>query len=189
MSDGTIAIFHARDYSLEWLTPQGRTRTPSLPYPWIPITDAERAQIVDSVNAARRHVYDSAMAKRAADSLRTAGASSGVTASTTAGGAAIMGWTAPPQIVLATLADVPNRRPPTPYLALMADADNRVWIRSAPLRPEPAGIEWYIVDRSGQLVDRVRTPAGARIAGFGRGLVYVVQPDGARWRLAALSTR
>ncbi len=74
-TDGSIAIFHAAEYRLEWVGVDGKgTSGPRLAYPWQRITDDERQHVLDSVNAARKQVYDSIVAKRAADSLRTGSA-------------------------------------------------------------------------------------------------------------------
>src|SRR5205085_12580559 len=71
-TDGAVAFFRAREYRLDWITPQGdRVAGQRLPYDWQPVSDALRQHILDSINGGRRRIYDSLLAKRAADSART----------------------------------------------------------------------------------------------------------------------
>ncbi len=71
-TDGTMAIFHAHEYRIDWIGPKDAPLTgPKLSYPWQHITDDARQHIVDSVNSERKRGFDSSVAKRAADSART----------------------------------------------------------------------------------------------------------------------
>jgi len=71
-TDGSIAIFHAREYWMDWMNVDGsRSVGVRMPFPWRKIANADRLRLLDSVNEARRHLFDSLTAKRAADSART----------------------------------------------------------------------------------------------------------------------
>ncbi len=63
--------------------------------------------------------------------------------------------------------------------AIRADADNNLWIRPRLLKPTPgAGLIYDIVNRKGELVDRVQLPVGRTILGFGKGrIVYLSVRD------------
>ena len=63
----------------------------------------------------------------------------------------------------------------------MADLDNHLWIlTSTSMQSGPSGLVFDVVDNRGQLLERVRVPAGRAIAGFARnGVVYLMRKDGA----------
>jgi hypothetical protein len=62
--------------------------------------------------------------------------------------------------------------------ALGSDADGNVWIRTTTLvgdRPV-----YDIVNRRGEIVDRVQLPAFRSIAGFGPGVIYLAVQDSSK---------
>ena len=66
---------------------------------------------------------------------------------------------------------MPDYVPPFTANAVYADADNNLWIRSSTLvdgRPV-----YDLVNRSGELFDRVQLPSFRTIVGFGPGVVYM----------------
>jgi hypothetical protein len=52
-----------------------------------------------------------------------------------------------------------------------ADLDGNLWIRTIPPKPVPGGPVYDIVNRGGELVDRLQVPPGYTLVGFGRGKV------------------
>ncbi len=181
-TDGTIAIFHAREYRIEWLG-AGSTRLPGarLTYPWHQFTDAERKRIIDSVNAKRMKPYDSVVAKRAADSARLGSAPTVARVVTTDGVRSTQQVPAPPPRPpkLATQNEVTEYAPATTRSSMLADADNHGWLRPVPLTPEAGFVIWDVISRTDGVVDRVRIPESRTIAGFGPGgFIYLVAHDG-----------
>ena len=75
--------------------------------------------------------------------------------------------------------DLPDYRPPLPTGgAVRADADGNLWIRTIPPKPIPGGTVYDIVSPDGELVNRLQTPPGYTIAGFGKGkIVYLSMRD------------
>ncbi|HEY7394752.1 MAG TPA: hypothetical protein VH559_07905 [Gemmatimonadaceae bacterium] len=71
--------------------------------------------------------------------------------------------------------DLPDYRPPIGAGATRADADGNLWIRTIPAKPIPGGFVYDIVNPSGALVDRLQTPPGYTIVGFGVGKVVYLQ--------------
>ena len=50
LSDGTIAIVRVHDYHIDWIDPDGTTRSsPKMPIDWRKYTDAERTHVADSL--------------------------------------------------------------------------------------------------------------------------------------------
>ena len=64
--------------------------------------------------------------------------------------------------------------------AARADMEGNVWVRTNATRPGSAGGAIYdVVNRRGELADRIEVPAGRRIVGFGKGgIVYMFAADG-----------
>jgi hypothetical protein len=180
MADGSVAILRGRDYRIEWLDADGsRSQSPRIPYPWIAISDADRATLVDSVNTARRKAYEVGLAKRAADS-----AANPITYSTRNERGLPLSLTGilvvPPSYIEASM--IPDFRPAFVRGAgrvFAADRDNNVWVLTKPSSTEPDVHVYDIVNRKGELVDRVRLPSGRVLLGFGvNGIVYLRGTDG-----------
>jgi hypothetical protein len=86
---------------------------------------------------------------------------------------------------------LPDYRPPLARGgAVRADADGNLWIRPIQPKPIPGGQVYDIVNRSGELVDRLQLPPGYNIVGFGRGkIVYLSMRDRQGLHLARVRLR
>src|SRR3954462_14168983 len=85
----------------------------------------------------------------------------------------------PPQKI--DLAEIPDYMPAYARTtgSLRADADGHLWIRPRPVGRNSGGTIYDVVDRKGELIDRVQLPAGRRLMGFGPGgVVYLTVRDG-----------
>jgi hypothetical protein len=86
--------------------------------------------------------------------------------------------------------ELPDYRPAFLPGAVRADADGNLWIQSNPPRPVPGGAVYDIIDRQGQLVDRLQLPPGYSLVGFGSGnVVYLTMRDASGGRLARVRLR
>jgi hypothetical protein len=86
--------------------------------------------------------------------------------------------------------DLPDYRPPFAAGAVRADADGNLWIRTVPVRPAPGGPVYDIVNRAGELADRLQLPPGYSLAGFGAGkVVYLSMRDATGIHLARVRLR
>jgi hypothetical protein len=176
-SDGTIAVFHAREYRVEWIAPDNRRLTGArLTYPWQRLDDAGKTRILDSINGRRKGIYDSTLAARAADSARTGAPPTVDRVVTVAGVATTRREPRPPPRPpeLATADELPEFLPPTRRMPLLADGDNGLWIRSLLPITEPGFVRWDVVTRADGLVRRVLVPDSYTIAGFAPGGVMLV---------------
>ena len=82
---------------------------------------------------------------------------------------------APNVAVRPSLNDVPDYFPPFKLGASRADADGNIWIlTTAIVNRRPV---YDIVNRRGELFDRVQLPEFRTIAGFGPGVVYMAVKD------------
>jgi hypothetical protein len=188
-TDGAIGIFHALDFRFDWTNPDGtRTAGPRMPFPWRRITDADRQRLLDSINASRTRAHDSLLARRAADP--TGGRGRVGRAGVSDAPPVARGPAPVPRLFLLTPAEVPDFYPPTASRgSVLADGDNRVWIRPRLADANPLVQVWYVYDRAGTLVDRVRLPEGRTIAGFGAGVVYLVARDAGAARIEKVRIR
>ncbi len=176
-TDGSIAIFHAHEYRIEWIGPDGvQGPGPKPSYPWRRISDEERQHALDSVQTARQHAYDSTVAVRSADSIRTGAGPTTRIVTVTADGERTERQaprSAPPLPIFPSAQDIPDFHPPTGRAAIWADGNNNVWIRPIPLSPVVGFAIWDVINRAGELADRVRIPDDRTIVGFGRDVVYL----------------
>ncbi|HEY5062457.1 MAG TPA: hypothetical protein VII52_13030 [Gemmatimonadaceae bacterium] len=162
MPDGSIPVVRGRDYHVDWLSPDGHwTSSPKMPFDWQHVDDARKQALIDSTVARWQDQYDRIMS----------GAARGGR-----GGSNL----APMIVARPALASVPDYIPPfTPSQgsALNADADGNLWIRTTTVvdgRPV-----YDVVNRRGELFDRVQLPPFRTIAGFGPGVIYMAVKDSA----------
>ncbi len=174
MHDGTLAVFRSRDYRIEWLTSDGKTASsPRMPYDWQQMTDRLKAHIVDSVNAGFKADYEDQLALIARDSATFRARMLAVGRKPDSND-----FRVPPPPVFDG-AELPDFLPPTSRGAVLADADNRVWIRRNVTAgvSASAAIAYDVIDRQGKVVERVSVPVGETIMGFAPGFAYVVRWD------------
>lgn len=92
------------------------------------------------------------------------------------------GYTPPAPIyrapTLVRPSDLPDYKPPVALTSAKADADGNLWVRALPMRPNPGGIIYDVIDRSGVMVDRIQLPPAYQLVGFGPGrIVYLSNRD------------
>lgn len=161
LSDGTLAIVRAHDYHIDWVSPDGsRTSTPKMPYDWRRLTDDDKRVKIDSM-------------KRVFDSVAATGRPYGMTFSTRPGRGT--------DTVLATIQFVPLTEmldyvPALQRGAVKADRENHLWILPTTTQSATGGGLLYdVVNKQGEVFERVQLPAGRAIAGFGPGGVVFLQ--------------
>jgi hypothetical protein len=203
-SDGSIAVVRGRDYHVDWLNADGSwTSSPRMAYAWERMNDDEKTALIDSSATAMQTNMDSMAARvqrgaapgggprtemRGAEVSPGGGGTMQVTIAAPGGGEARGGGggggsggptttvsMTKPTVIRAELADVPDYRPAFRQGAVRADVDGQLWIRTSKIvdgRPV-----YDVVDRSGQVTDRVQLPLFRTIAGFGPGVVYLAVRD------------
>ena len=198
LPDGSIAIVRGRDYRVDWVNADGsRTSSPKLPFEWQRLSDEDKVAFIDSVKAARERLMaaqGSASAGGATAqggepppgsgnvvmSMRMSGPGGAVTS--TGGGRA--------QVEFVPASELPDHRPPFFAGAVRADTEGNLWIRTTATGTVQGGSVYDVVNRRGELVDRVQVPAGRTIVGFGPdGAVYLTARNGARTTLERATVR
>jgi hypothetical protein len=208
LPDGTIALVRARDYHVDWLSPEGTlTSSPKIPFQWERLTDSAKVAIVDSARTAIEKARASGQFAfgGAGPIVRGGGegggggprreggpngtptpapapnAQPGTMTVTTGGNTTVttVGGGGPPgglQITMVEPSELPDYRPAFPPGSTRADADGNLWIRTS---QHVDGIAVYnVVNRKGELVDRVQLPKNRVLVGFGPGgVVYMAVRD------------
>jgi hypothetical protein len=206
LPDGTIAIVRNRDFHIDWLDSDGKmTSTAKIPFDWQRLSDEQKVAFVDSAKTAIEKLRASgqfgfggnqvvrtvdgpppggAPAPATSGATRAPGATGSatggapnVTTTVTAvgpGGAANI-QLAPINMVAPS--ELPDYRPAFTPGSTRADAEGNLWIRtSQSVDGRPV---YDVVNRKGELVDRVQIPANRAIIGFGTGgTVYLGVRDG-----------
>jgi hypothetical protein len=168
--DGTVAIVRGHDYHIDWFLADGsRKSTPKMPFDWRRLTDADKVRMVDSVQHALDSAYD-ASAARLAEQNRTAGRS-GTT-----------GMQAPKATIIKPT-ELPDYYPPVRSSSQMrVDLDGNLWIMPTTSLQAKGGTLFDVVNRNGEIIERVQFPEGRNLHGFGPGgIVYMSVPVQYGW--------
>jgi len=174
--DGSLAVVRGRDYHIDWLGTDGRwSASPKLTFDWRRVDDARKLAVIDSSARAEQAIDERLNTRSAA---RPGGGGGGRGGGGGGGGGARpgRGGTPIPEVTArADVSDVPDYERPFEEGGAIADADDHLWIRTTAMadgRPV-----YDVVDRRGELVDRVQLPAFRTIAGFGPGVAYTAVKD------------
>jgi hypothetical protein len=107
----------------------------------------------------------------------------------------VSGGVAPPMPTIRELFvvppdELPDYRPPFIAGAARADADGNLWVRTQPAKPLPGGPVYDVINKQGELSDRLQVPVGYTLVGFGKGkVVYLQMRDAKGIHLARVRLR
>lgn len=166
MTDGTVAVVRARDYHIDFFDLDGGKRSsPKLPYDWKRLTEEDKIARVDSMKLMIDSV-NSAGGRKYGFSVRVTRLADG-TARIDSGGS---------EITWKPLSQVADYVPPIRQGSVKADADNNLWILPTTTAQGGTGVLLDVVNRKGELFQRVRLPANTLPLGFGKGgIVYLAR--------------
>jgi hypothetical protein len=191
--DGAVAFVRGSDYHVDWVNPDGsKVSSPKIPFDWQRMTDEDKSAFIDSLKAAR------ARQGAAAPTASAPGAAAAAATPAPAAGSGpqivVFGGPAPagggnagspnrgvPQFTqnFIPASELPDYKPPFFAGSTRADTEGNLWVRTIPTTPVPGGPVYDIINRKGQLVERVQIPLNRTIAGFGAdGAVYLLNRDG-----------
>ena len=156
LSDGTIAIVRSHDYHIDWIDPDGTRRSSAkMPIDWRRYTDDERHQRVDSI----KRVVDEQLKRQ-------------------------MGQMPPgaPQIKFDVMvvpdSEFPQFWPPIQQGTVLADLEGRLWILPTTSTNAANGLTYDVVNRKGEIVERVQLPKDRALVGFGpHNVVYLTRNE------------
>ena len=196
LPDGTIALVRGRDFHVDWVGPQGITSAPKIPFDWERLSDERKVALVDSAKVAIEKARASGQlmfrgpegaaregAPREGPPAGGAGPGSAGTMTVTTNGNTTVtavgpggGGPLPPLTMIAPSA-LPDYKPAFTPGSTRADADGNLWIRTS--QNVDARPVYDVVNRKGELIDRVQLPQNRVLAGFGaNGVVYLAVRDG-----------
>jgi hypothetical protein len=210
LSDGSVALIRGRDYHVDWVNPDGtRSSSPKIPFEWRRLTDEDKVAFIDSVKAARERMGANAPMvmgpgggtfvaggpppggggeQRMVISMGPGGAAGGAQRGGAAGtpGANVT----PPQLNFIPPSELPDYQPPFLANSTRADAQGNIWIRTIPTKAIKGGPVYDVVNRKGELVERVQVPEGRTIVAFApNGDVYLTFREGQTTKLEKATLR
>lgn len=148
--DGRVIVMRADGYVPEIIGADGRhRRTAALPYPRLPVTDADKKAMMDSV----RRALD--------EGLRQAAGS-------------IPAGTQMPRFELTEPQPWQTEKPPFTGDRILIDPRGRAWV---PVVDRTPGQRYDLVNADGVVVDAVKLPLRVHILGFGANSVYTALRD------------
>lgn len=196
LADGSIAIVRGQDYHVDFIDASGSLSSGTkVPFDWQRLDDDAKVAVIDSA----RKAFETARAAAAnapagaapAGPPADGGAPRMVFNMSTGGGATDGGGgigqrimaggpgLAMGNVAFVSPAELPDYRPAFSAGASRGDADGNLWIRTTATRAGAAGAIYDVVNRRGELIDRVQLPAGRQVVGFAKGgVVYMLARDG-----------
>jgi hypothetical protein len=197
LSDGSVALIRGRDYHIDFINADGSvTATSKLPFDWQKLSDEDKIAVVDSAKAASEKARQTmaamgperAMAEAMAGGGRAGGAGpvmvfsmgdgGGGARTNMVGGPGGPGGASPLQFVPPS--ELPDYRPPFTTGAARGDLDGNLWVRTTAVRSGAvnAGPIYDVINRKGEVAERIQVPSGRSIIGFGPGgIVYMQARD------------
>jgi hypothetical protein len=195
LSDGTLALVRGKSYHVDFIDPDGTKRSAAkVPFEWQRLTDEQKVAFIDSVKVARERQMAEARANAPVGAtgsapmpmeggmrieMRMGGAGGAPPARAGAQGETrIMGpGGASGSLNFVAPSELPDYRPAFFQGQVRADRDGNLWVRTT--NYHNGGSIYDVINRKGELVDRVSVPAGRTIAAFGDGgSVYLVGREG-----------
>ncbi|MFL5527655.1 MAG: hypothetical protein ACJ79I_14635 [Gemmatimonadaceae bacterium] len=194
LPDGTIALVRTKDYHIDWLNPDGTTTSsPKIPFQWERLSDEAKVAFIDSARVAIEKARASGQFGGGGQQIVVTGggpapgggarrdAAPGGNATITAVGPGGPAGAGPggqlPPVTLIAPSDLPDYKPAFAPGSTRADADGNLWIRTS--QNVDARPVYNVINRKGELVDRVQLPANRVVVGFGAGgVVYLAVRDG-----------
>ncbi|MEO8575590.1 MAG: hypothetical protein ABI556_02765 [Gemmatimonadales bacterium] len=202
LADGTIAIVRGSDYHVDWVKTDGsKVASTKIPFDWQRMTDEDKIAFIDSVKAARERLLAStpAPAAGAAQGAPGGGGAGGGPQIQIFGGPGGPGGGGPgaarpgggaPQFNFIPASELPDYKPPFLANSTRPDSDGNLWIRTIPTSAVAGGPVYDVINKKGELVERVQIPVGRSIVGFGAGgAVYLLNRDGATATIEKASVR
>ena len=204
LPDGTIGVIRGKDYHVDWITTDGaRSSSVKIPFDWKRLTDEQKVTFLDSVKVQRERIMAAAPPGQggmaALGAMMGGGGGGGAPnmrmevrmGPPPAGGGAPAagapsGAMQAPKINMSygSPSDLPDYQPPFFANAAKADADGNIWVKTIPTKPIPGGDVYDLINRKGEVTQRVQLPVERTLVGFGpNGAVFLSARNGTITRL------
>jgi hypothetical protein len=156
LSDGTAAVLSVQDYHVEFSDPDGTRRSgPKMPFDWKRFSDTDKQRMRDSLAPE--------LARRNALAARTINTPNGPR-------------TARQQYEFFPPERFGDYEQPVQTGAMRPDRNARLWILPRTSRTANGGLLYDVVNRNGEIEERVQFPPGYVLAGFGeKDVVYIMR--------------
>ncbi len=200
LPDGSVALIRGKDYHIDFVNPDGtKMSAAKIPFDWQRLTDEDKVALMDSVKAARARLgnvaptvavggaggpqiaFGGAGGGGAAPqiNIQIGGGPGGPGSGARRGDLAPTGAAANAQMNMVPASELPDYKPPFFAGAARADADGNIWVRTIPTKAIAGGPVYDVINRKGELVERVQVPLNSAIIGFGpNGTVYMTVREG-----------
>ncbi len=188
--DGAIAIVRGRDYHIDWVDADNHvTSTAKIPFDWQRLSDEDKVAVIDSAKAAMEASRAKAMSGGGGPMVAGSGGGGPIVMSFSMGGGGggdvgaakrgAEGALNMPPLNFVAPSELPDYRPAIFAGSSRADLDGNLWIRTSATRKGAiSGPIYDVVNRKGELVDRIQIPSGRTIVGFGKGgVVFMLARD------------
>lgn len=184
-SDGTIAILRGQDYHVDWIAMDGtRSSTPKMPFEWQRLDDDEQLRLADSAAKETQEFIDKVRNGPPPPPRPDGSPGIRIAARADLATGAIQAMSPDARAEAAPLDRIPDFRAPFRSGSVLADRDGNIWTMPASAQSRSGGVVYDVVNRNGEIVERVEVPPGRSIAEFGpRGTLYVMFKDGEVWRI------
>lgn len=208
LSDGTLAFVRGHDYHVDVINPKGEaSKGAKLPFDWKRLEDSDKQKLIDSARTAQEAQMKNATMSssgpgnfsmsapgaggagaggetRVVMMMAPGGGAGGGGAPPMSGGGGDMPMGAPmqmatPQVDFVPLKEISDYYPAIRPNAARADLDGNLWILPTTSAQSSNGeLVYDVVNKTGELFQRVRMPVGRSLAGFGKGgVVYLMTGD------------
>ncbi|MEO5904738.1 MAG: hypothetical protein ABIQ55_12050 [Gemmatimonadaceae bacterium] len=185
--DGAVAFVRGKDYHVDWINPDGsKASSPKVPFDWQRMTEEDKVAFVDSLKAARARQGTSAPTAATPGGAAPGGGGPQVFVFGNAGpggggGASARGGLPQIQQNFIPASELPDYKPPFFAGSTRADREGNLWVRTIPTSSIPGGPVYDVLNRKGELVDRVQIPMGRTIVAFGpAGAVLLANREGTK---------
>ncbi|MBA3657137.1 MAG: hypothetical protein H0W69_07285, partial [Gemmatimonadaceae bacterium] len=193
LPDGSVALIRGKDYHVDFVNADGtKMSAAKIPFDWQRLTEDDKIALIDSVKAARARMAattpTTTIGGAGGPQIAFGGAGGGggapqisIQMAGPGGGGGAPGGAprTPPQMNLVPASELPDYKPPFFAGASRADAEGNIWIRTIPTKAIAGGPVYDVINRKGELVERVQIPVNSAIVGFGpNGSVYMTVREG-----------
>ncbi|MGV3709122.1 MAG: hypothetical protein ACO1Q7_09795 [Gemmatimonas sp.] len=161
LPDGTIAILRAHDYHIDWVSPDGKvSSSPKMAFDWKLMTAEQKQFKLDSIRPELQKAIDAAPAQMVptADGMRRVKM----------------------QFDFVPINKLPDYEPSIAAGAMKVDPKGNLWIVPRTSAGANGGVLYDVVNRKGEITERVQFPKGYALAGFGAGgdEVFLLRVEG-----------